>query len=92
MFSGKERLRLTGRPRGQLLSAWAALSWEVYLEHSSRTSGQLKVSVSKGLRGLRAEGRDPGEVVLGLTAGGLEEKQRGEVSVTEGALEAPPCS
>lgn len=46
MFSGKEWLRLTSRPRGQLLSAWAALSWDVYLEQSSRTSGQLKVSVS----------------------------------------------
>lgn len=90
-FSGKERLRLMSKPRGQLLSAWAALSWEVYLEHSSRTSGQLKVSVSKGLRGLRAEGRDPGEVVLGLTAEGLKEKRRGEVSTAEGDLEAP-CS
>lgn len=91
MFSGKERLRLTSRPRGQLLSAWAALSWDVYLEQSSRTSGQLKVSVSKGLRGLRVEGRDPEEALLGLSAEGLRENRRGEVSAADEVLEVP-CS
>lgn len=92
MFSGSERLRLTGWPRGRLPSAWNASSWEVYLEQSSRTSGQLKVSVSKGLRGLREEGRTPGEVVLGLAAVGLREKCRGEQGLGGLCSGATVCS
>lgn len=80
---GTEQLRLTGRPRGRLPWAWAASSWEAYLEQSSRTSGQLKVSVSKGLRGLRLEGRVPGEAVLEAAAGGLKEERRGDISPAE---------
>lgn len=78
MFSGTERLRLTGGPRGRLPSAWKASSWEAYLEQSSRTSGQLKGSASKGLRGLREEGRGAAELAFGLAAVGLKAKSRGE--------------
>lgn len=97
MFSGTERLRLTGGPRDRLPSAWAASSWEAYLEQSSRTSGQLKVSVSTGLRGLLVEGRVPGEMVLGLVAEGPKEKCCGDVSPAEQGLGglcfwAPVCS
>ena len=92
MFSGTERLRLTGWPRGRPPSAWNASSWEVYLEQSSRTSGQLKVSVSKGLRGLREEGRTPGEVVLGLAAVGLKEQCRGEQGLGGLCSGATVCS
>lgn len=80
MFSGTERLLLTGGAQGRLPSASGASSLAAYLEQSSLTSGQLKVSVSKGLRGFRVEARDPGEVVLGLAAEELEEKYRGDVS------------
>lgn len=83
MFSGTERLRLTGGARDRLPSPMAASSWEAYLEQSSRTSGQLKVSVSKGLREFRVEARVPGEVVLGLVAEGLKEKCCGDVSPAE---------
>lgn len=88
MFSGTERLRLTGGARGRLPSVWTAPSCEAYLEHSSRTSGQWKVSVSKGLRGLRVDGRAPGEVVLTLAEEGLKEKRRGDVSPAEEGLGA----
>lgn len=83
MFSGSERLRLTGRLWGRLPLVWSTSSWEAYLEQSSRTSGQWKVSVSKGLRGLRGKGQAPGEVVFGLEAEGLKEKRRGDVSLAE---------
>ena len=53
------------------------------MEQSSRTSGQLKVSVSKGLRG---PCQAPGGVVLGLVAEELKEICRGDISMEEPGL------
>lgn len=83
MFSGSERLRLTGTLLGQPPLVWSASSRDAYMEQSSRTSGQLKVSVSKGLRG---PCQAPGGVVLGLVAEELKEIRCGDISLEEPGL------